>query len=137
MVQPDQTSIVYIVDDDPSVRGALARLLRSAGLETREFASGDEFMDAGIGSGKSCVVAEALMPGGAGIDLPLRLRQSGRDIPVVLLTAEGNGQSRAAARSAGAFSFFRKPVDAEAFLDAVEWALGDSPMRRQGPAHTT
>ena len=136
MAQPDQSPMVYVVDDDPSVRGALARVLRSAGLETREFGSGDELIDAGVGSRRACVVAESVMPSGAGIALPQRLAETGRNIPVILLTAEANGKSRAAARSAGAFSFFRKPVDGEALIDAVEWALLYTLSRRQDPVQT-
>ena len=109
--QRDQSAMVYLVDDDAPVRRALSRLLRSAGLETREFPSGDEFMDSGIVSGPACVVAESIMPRGASIDLPRRLRESGREIPVILLTAETSGQRRAIARLAGALLFFRKPVD--------------------------
>jgi len=136
MAQAHQSPMVYVVDDDPSVRGALARLLRSAGLETREFGSGDEFIDAAVGWRRACVVAESVMPSGAGIALPRRLAVTGHDIPVILLTAEADGKSRAAARSAGAFSLFRKPVDGEALIDAVEWALSDTLIRRQDPVQT-
>ncbi|MBT8430431.1 MAG: response regulator [Gammaproteobacteria bacterium] len=137
MTECDQSAMVYLVDDDAPVRRALSRLLRSAGLETREFSSGDEFMDSGRVSGRGCVVAESIMPYGAGIDLPRRLRESGREIPVILLTAEANGQRRATAKLAGAMLFFRKPVDGQALVDAVEWALSENAPRRQDPAHTT
>lgn len=89
--------MVNLVDDDAPMRRSL---LRSAGLETREFPSGDEFMESGIFSGRVCVVAESIMPHGAGIDLRRRLRYSGREIPVIVLTAEANGQRRAIARLA-------------------------------------
>jgi FixJ family two-component response regulator len=134
MVQPPEPAVVYLVDDDAPVRRALSRLLRSAGVETREFGSGDEFMNSGIDARQSCIVAESRMLSGAGIDLPRRLRESGRDIPVILLTADTNGRCRAAARSAGAFLFFRKPVDGQALIDAVEWALGDNAPHRSVPA---
>jgi FixJ family two-component response regulator len=136
MAKPEQSAMVYLVDEDPSVRGALGRLLRSAGLETREFESGNDLLDAGIGSQQGCVVAALRMPGGAGIDLPRRLRELGCDIPVILLSAEANANGRSAARSAGAFSFFRKPVDGEALIDAVEWAL-NVPGPRQGRVKIT
>jgi len=131
IAQRDDSAIVYLVDDDAPVRRALSRLLRSAGLATLEFRSGDEFMASGIVPRRACVVAESVMPSGAGIDLPRRLRESGMDIPVILMTAEANGRRRATARLAGALLFFRKPVDGQALIDAVEWALGDDTPRRQ------
>lgn len=133
MAQPDETPIVYVVDHDPSVRAALIRLLRSAGLETLGFGSVDELMHAGVDSRWACVVAESSSPGSAGIALPRRLAEAGRSIPVIVLAVAANGKSRAAARSAGAFSFFRKPVDGSALIDAVEWALGDALVRGQDP----
>lgn len=132
MSQRDEPAMVYLVDDDAPVRRALSRLLHSAGFRTREFQSGDEFMSAGVASGRACVVAESIMPDGGGIDIPRRLRESGLDFPVILLTAEANGHRRAIAKLAGALLFFRKPVDGQALIDAVEWALGeDSPRRRE------
>lgn len=80
MTQRDESAMVYLVDDDAPVRRALSRLLRSAGVGTREYSSGDEFMDSGPVSGRGCVVAESIMPHVAGIDLPRRLRESGREI---------------------------------------------------------
>lgn len=70
-----KSGLVYLVEDDWSVRGALSRRLRSAGFATRQYGSSDELMDAGICPQQACVVAESLMPGGAGIDLPRRLRE--------------------------------------------------------------
>ena len=124
-MQADATALVCIVDDDASVRRAVSRVLRSAGIDVREFGSVDKFLDSDIGSRPACVVADALMPGLTGIDLSRRLHGTGRDLPVILLTAEGNGRLRAQARAAGAVACFRKPVDAQALIDAIEWALGD------------
>jgi FixJ family two-component response regulator len=122
-------AIVYLVEDNEPVRRALSRLLHAAGFETREFESGDEFMKASIDLRRACVVAESLMPSGTVIDLPRQLRASGRDIPVILLAEDINGQSRALARSAGASFIFRKPVDGQALIDVVEWVLGDPGVR--------
>ena len=125
MIQTDATPLVCIVDDDASVRRAVARVMKSAGIDAREFGSVDECMDSDIGSRPACVVADALMSGGTGIDLTRRLLESGRDLPVILVTAEGNGRLRTQARAAGAVGCFRKPVDAQALVDAIEWALAD------------
>jgi len=99
--------------------------MKSAGIDARAFGSVDEFMDGDIGSRPACVVADALMSGGTGIDLTRRLHESGRDLPVILLTAECNGRLLTQARAAGAVGCFRKPVDAQALVDAIEWALAD------------
>ena len=135
MRQTEATPLVCIVDDDASVRRAVTRVLLSAGIDAREFGSVEELMDSDIGPRHACVVADALLPGGKGIDLPRRLHQSGRDLPVILMTVEDNGRVRAAARSAGAVACFRKPVDAQALIDAIEWALGD-PGQSMHPARS-
>lgn len=121
----DETALVCVVDDDASVCRAVSRVLKSAGLEVRAFQSVDAFMHCDIGHRHACVVADARMANGAGIDLPQRLRDCGRNLPVILMTVEDNGRMRAAARSAGAVGCFRKPVDAQALIDAIEWALAD------------
>ena len=115
---------VYIIDDDESVNRALARLLRSAGFETRAFASVEAFTNAEFEATDGCVVADVRMPGGSGLDLPARLHRLGRELPVIFLTAQDSRATRAAARRAGAAGFFRKPVDDQALIDAIKWALG-------------
>jgi len=116
-------SRIYIIDDDESVHRALARLLRSAGFETRTFATVDAFTASEIDSGSGCVLADVRMPGCDGLELPERLRRLGCQLPVIFLSAQDTDTTRAAARRAGAAGFFRKPVDDQALIDAIEWAL--------------
>jgi len=114
---------VYIIDDDESVRRALSRLLRSAGLDAFGFASMEAFAEADVAGPDACVIADVRMPGGSGLDAPELLRRIGRELPVSILTAQDTEPTRTAAKRAGAAAFFRKPVDDQALLDAIHWVL--------------
>jgi FixJ family two-component response regulator len=129
MAQFDEPTLVYLLDDDASVRRAISRLLHAAGIDVRAFGSVDEFLGSPIELTRACVVADVLMEGDTGVHLPRRLHAAGRDIPVILMTTEDNGRLRAAAKSAGAVGFFHKPVDAQALIDAIQWALDEPELR--------
>ena len=115
---------VYIVDDDSSVRRGLARVIRSADLEAVAFASADDFFQSDFETRNSCLVADAKMPGSGGLDMLTRLRKERINIPVIVVTAHDDPKTRMDANDAGAIGYFRKPVDSEALLDAITWALG-------------
>jgi FixJ family two-component response regulator len=121
MRQPPVT--IYIVDDDESMRRALARLMQSAGYATATFASVGELLATERFHEPACVIADGRMPGGSGLDLPKKLRDRGSWLPVIILTAHDTEQMRAQARQAGVAGYFRKPVDDQALIDAIEWAL--------------
>jgi len=121
MAQPPPT--VYIVDDDPSVRLALARLVRSAGMRAEVFATVRELMNFSRFASRACVVSDVRMPGTSGLDLPALLAQQGWRLPVIFVTAYETEENLAAARRAGAAAFFRKPVDDQALLDAIDRAV--------------
>ncbi len=121
---------VYIIDDDESVRRALSRLLSSAGLDAVGFASMEAFAEADLGGPDACVIADVRMPGGSGLDLPELMRRKGRELPVIILTAQDTEPTRAAAKRAGAAAFFRKPVDDQALLDVIYWVLSGQPQPR-------
>ncbi len=114
---------IYIVDDDLSVRRSLARVIRSANLHAVVFATADEFFQSNYETSNSCLVVDAKMPGSGGLDMLSRLRSEHIAIPVIVVTAHDDSKTRADAEAAGAIGFFRKPVDAEALLDAITWAL--------------
>ena len=121
---------VYIVDDDESVRRALGRLLRSAGLDHQAFGSGEEFFADAADKSSGCLVLDLQMPLMSGNDLLARLRSRGMTIPVIALSAQDDSETRERARDLGAVVFFRKPVDDQALLDAIQWALGPrTPIR--------
>ena len=114
---------MYIVDDDASVRRGLARVVRSANLNVAVFASAGEFFQSDYETTNSCLVVDAKMPGSSGLDMLARLRKESVGIPVIVVTAHDDADTRSDAEEAGAIGFFRKPVDADALLDAITWAL--------------
>jgi FixJ family two-component response regulator len=123
---------VYIVDDDPAVREALARFMRSAGLRVELFASVIDLLDKGRFDEPLCIVADIRLPDISGLELPAFLAQQGRPRPVIFITAYDTDENRSAAHRAGAAAFFRKPVDGEALLDAINWAVGEHDRTSSG-----
>lgn len=120
------SATIYIVDDDCSVRTALKRLLRSAGLKSLDFDSCQAFLDCDFVAQRGCVIADIRMPGTSGLELPALLAERGRDLPVILLSAFDGDDAVEVAKLAGAVALFHKPVDDQALLDAIEWATGDA-----------
>ena len=116
-------AIVYIVDDDDSVRRAIRRLIRSAGMEAETFASGDDFLTSEYRDQNACMVADDRMPGMSGLELQRKLIERGLKLPVIFITGYDSAVTRNQARKLGAFGYFRKPVDDQALLDAIRWAL--------------
>lgn len=119
-----ETHKIYVVDDDSSVCRALGRLLRSEGLNSETFASGDLFLAGIPNDARGCVVIDLQMPGLTGHDVQLCLRERGQKIPVIALSAQDDDEARNRARELGAVAFFRKPVDNQALLDSIRWLLG-------------
>jgi FixJ family two-component response regulator len=115
---------VYIVDDEPSICTALARLVRSARMQPQTFASVEDFMRSEVSDENACVVSDIRFPGTSGLDLPVLLSRAGRRLPVIFLTGQDTDETRQYAQRMGAAAYFRKPVDDQALLDAIVWALG-------------
>ena len=116
--------IVYVIDDDDSVRRAFARLMRSAGLTAIALSSADEFFAEERRAEDSCIIVDIRMPGMTGFDFQQKLNEQGVAIPVIVVSASDDEHIRDYARRLGAVSFFRKPIDDQALLDAVWWAIG-------------
>jgi FixJ family two-component response regulator len=114
---------VYIIDDDASVRNALERLLISAGIRSRTFADANEFLKAGTPSAGSCVISDVKMHGMTGPELQRKVRESGAHVSFIFVTAYDTEEVRAQAKKDGAVAYFRKPVDDQALLDAIGWAM--------------
>lgn len=120
---------VYVVDDDPSVRRALDRLLRSAGLASEMFASAPEFLGRADLDRHACVVIDASEPGGVNFALPSQIPGHPSGLSFVYVTASDSDEDRRLVRDLGAVAYLRKPVDDQALLDAIWWGL----IQKNGP----
>jgi len=117
---------VFVIDDDPSVRRALARQLRRAGFEVEAFASAQDYLEQPPPTGVACIVADVRMPGLSGLDLQASLAQARRDLPMVFITGYGDIPTSVRAMKGGAVNFLQKPFTDEAILAAVSEALARS-----------
>jgi RNA polymerase sigma factor (sigma-70 family) len=122
--------IVYIVDDDHSLRTAVSRLLRAAGFTVRDFACGPEFLAAARDDVPSCLLMDVRMPGPSGLDLQRSLNAEEESPPIVFLTGHGDVAMGVHAMKAGAVDFLTKPVRREPLLKAVRDALARDEERR-------
>lgn len=116
-------STIYIIDDNPNVWRALARLMSSAGFLWKTYSSAEDFLANARLEDEDCIVADISMPGMSGLDLKRQLNAAQNHTPVIFLTGHDTEETRAAANEAGAAGYFRKPVDAQALLDAIQWAI--------------
>ena len=115
--------IVFVVDDDLSVRRSTERLIRSAGLEVQSFASAREFLKHPRPERPACLVLDVRMPGLSGMDLQCELTKSGIQIPIIFITAHGDIPMSVRAMKAGAAEFLTKPFRSRILLDAVRAAI--------------
>jgi FixJ family two-component response regulator len=120
-MSPDHLTI-YLIDDDASVRRALGRVMCLARLEWEAYESAEAFLASARPAEFGCIVADMTLTGMSGLDLKAELDARGIHLPFILLTAHDTEETRNAARSAGAAAYFRKPVDIEALLDAIQWS---------------
>jgi FixJ family two-component response regulator len=124
-------SIVFIIDDDGSVRSALKSLIRSVGLEVEGFASGQEFLDFPRPDVPGCIVLDVRLPGISGLDFHKALIKAGIQLPVIFITAHGDVPMSVRAMKAGAVEFLTKPFRDQDLLDAIQVALNQDRIRRQ------
>lgn len=122
---------VAVVDDDPSVRRALVRLIRSAGFQAEGYGSAEQFLARTSGR-PACLVLDVRLPGMSGIDLQRRLCEERTGPPVVFISADGTPESRDKALMAGAVDFLHKPFDEGALLTAIGRALNGAPRSGDG-----
>ncbi len=120
---PNSPIQVYIVDDEPSICTAYARLVHSAKMQARTFASVEDFIRAEFTDENACVVSDVQFPGKSGLELPVLLGRAGHTLPVIFVTAHDTSETRDLAQRFGAAAYFRKPVDDQALLDAITWAI--------------
>lgn len=131
----DGEPIVYVVDDDPSVRASLADLLASVGLRAATFASAQDFSDHDQPDAPSCLVLDIRMPGVSGLDFQDELRRSGCHIPIIFITGHGDVPMSVRAMKAGAVEFLIKPFREQELIDAIQQSLlRDRERRRETKA---
>src|SRR5258708_4966611 len=123
--------IVFVVDDDPSVRRAIKRLIGSEGLQVELFGSAQEFLKSRRPDAPSCLVLDIKLPGISGLDFQHQLAEAGIRIPIIFITGHGDIPMTVRAMKAGAVEFLTKPFLGENLLDAIRIALKRDRTRRQ------
>jgi len=134
MTEPGAT--VFVVDDDPSVRRAIKRLVESVGLHVEPFGSASEFMSSDHPEVASCLVLDIRLPGISGLDFQRELSQANVHIPIIFITGHGDIPMSVRAMKAGAVEFLTKPFRDQDLLDAIQVALERDGKRRQLQAET-
>jgi FixJ family two-component response regulator len=119
----DLSPVVFIVDDDSSVRRSLERLVRSVGLKAKSFASAKEFLQTGHGQETGCLVLDMRMPGISGLELQEKMTRAGFLLPIIFISGHGTVPMSVRAMKAGALDFLQKPFDEQDLLEAVYRAL--------------
>jgi FixJ family two-component response regulator len=123
--------VVHVVDDDPSFRRAVSRLLRATGYHVRDYPSATEFLTAKPGHLPGCAVVDVQMPGPSGLELQRALAVMEEPLPVIFLTGHGDIAMSVTAMKCGAVDFLTKPLKREILLKAVQTALAlDAEARR-------
>lgn len=115
--------IVFIVDDDPSVRDALVSLLASVGQEAVAFATPEEFLAFGCPEGPSCIVLDIRLPDRSGLDVQKDLLAAGVSSPVIFISGHADVRMSVAGMKAGAIEFLTKPFRDQELLDAIQRGL--------------
>jgi RNA polymerase sigma factor (sigma-70 family) len=132
MSEPE--SIVLVVDDDPSVRTAIKRLIGCVGLQVELFGSAKEFLHSKKPNVPSCLVLDIRLPGISGLDFQRELAKANIHIPIIFITGHGDVPMTVRAMKAGAVEFLTKPFRDQDLLDAVQFALERDRARRQKEA---
>src|ERR1035438_4801213 len=123
--------VVFVVDDDASVRRAIKRLVESVGLQVELFGSATEFMSSQRPDAAGCLVTDIRLPGIRGLDLHRELVKADDEIPTIFITAHGDIPMTVRAMKAGAVEFLTKPFRDQDLLDAIQVALERDRSRRQ------
>lgn len=123
--------IVFVIDDDASLREALSSLFRSVGLQVKAFTSAAEFLQVKLPDAPTCLVLDVRLPGLSGLDFQAELTKADIDIPIVFMTGHGDIPMTVRAMKAGAVEFLPKPFRDQDMLDAVQLGLERDRDRRK------
>ena len=132
MSEPE--SIVFVVDDDPSVRSAIKRLIVCVGLQVELFESAQEFLASKLPNVPCCLVLDVRLPGISGLALQRHLAEANVQIPIIFITAHSDVPMTVRAMKAGAVEFLTKPFHDQDLLDAIQLALERDRIRHQQEA---
>ena len=133
----EQQAVVFVIDDDASIREGLAALFISIGLEARTFASAAEFLQHQMPDAPCCMVLDVRLPGLSGLDFQAELNKSNKRIPIVFMTGHGDIPMTVRAMKAGAVEFLPKPFRDQDMLDAVQAGLEQNRDRRRRSSDTS
>jgi FixJ family two-component response regulator len=122
--------VVYVIDDDESVRRALARLIRALGLDVETFASAPAFLAYRPPDRPSCLVLDVRLPGTGGLELQASLGRAQREMPIIFITGHASVPTSVRAMKEGALDFLQKPFEDQALLAAIQRALARSRQAR-------
>jgi FixJ family two-component response regulator len=132
IVMTNKLAVVYVIDDDPSMRAALEDLVGSIGLQVHAFASPQEFLDSKRPEAPSCLVLDVRLPGMSGLTFQKELARAGSELPIIFITGHGDIPMSVRAMKAGAIEFLTKPFHHQDLLDAIHAAIErDSETRRR------
>ena len=134
--QPTVESLVFVVDDDSSVRASLKSLLESIGLHVELFESADDFLKSKIPDIACCLVLDVRLPGLSGLEFQAELAKAGLNFPIIFLTGHADIPMTVQAMKAGAVEFLTKPCRDQDLLHAVRTALERDRVRRKNQMHT-
>jgi FixJ family two-component response regulator len=135
--QPPVESVVFVIDDDASVRDSLRSLFESVDLNVKLFGSTDDFLQSERPDVPCCLVLDVRLPGRSGLEFQDELANSGTDMPIIFLTGHGDIPMSVQAMKAGAVEFLTKPCRDQDLLDAVRLSLARDQERREGEKHLT
>jgi RNA polymerase sigma factor (sigma-70 family) len=128
----DATPRVLIIDDDAEFRDSVGRLLRTVGLDVRQFSCVSDFMSSGdVADGPTCLLVDVRMPGRSGLDLQRELAAAHENLPIIFITAHGDIPMTVRAMKGGAIEFLTKPFRDQDLLDAIEIGLARDRSRRE------
>lgn len=123
--------IVFVIDDDPSVRDALSGLFRSVAIDARTFKSTQEFLEAKRPDAPGCIVLDIRMPGLSGLDFQCEMTNLGIQLPIIFITGHGDIPMSVQAMKAGAIEFLTKPFRDQDLLDAIQLGIEKDRVRRK------
>jgi FixJ family two-component response regulator len=121
--RPMNGDVVYVVDDDASVRRALSMLLQTVGLDVETFPSAQAFLAHAMPDRPACLVLDIRLRGTSGLDLQAELKAAGRDLPIIFITGHGDVPTTVRAMKSGAVDFLEKPFNDQQLLDCIQRAL--------------